>query len=214
LCIGADSVRELESSTRIDHVSIPANPGGQPEETIMHFTPDTHAYPRKKHIAIKTIMAVASVLIAVLFTASALPASAASLSRSVEVDSPPSQVWSAIGQFCAIRDWHPAIGTCTEDGKVPSTRTLVTKDGKATFVELQTALDQGKHEYSYTFVSSPLPVSNYNSTLKVAAKGGNRSVITWSGEYTPDHGKEAAAVEALAGIYESGLQAIKVRFEK
>jgi len=177
--------------------------------------PNTHAYlPSKKHVAAKTVAAVTSVLIAVLLTAWALPASAASLSRSVEVDSTPSQIWSAIGPFCAIQDWHPAIGTCTEDGKTPSTRTLVTKDGKATFVELQTAQNPQMHEYSYAFVSSPLPVTNYRSTLKVTAKGGDRSVITWSGEYTPDHGKEAAAVEALSGIYESGLQAIKIRFEK
>ena len=74
-------------------------------------------------------------------------------------------------RFCAIRDWHPAIGTCTEDGKSRSTRTLVTKDGKATFVELQTADSQEKHLYGYTFVSSPLPVSNYKSILKVTAKG-------------------------------------------
>jgi len=143
----------------------------------------------------------------------ASPASAASLSRSVEVDGPPSAVWSAIGPFCAIRDWHPAIGTCTEDGKTPSTRTLVTKDGKATFVELQISSGREKQRYSYTFVSSPLPVSNYRSTLKVTARG-TGSVVTWSGDYTPDQGKEKDADGALSGIYETGLQAIKVKFAK
>lgn len=140
------------------------------------------------------------------------PASAASLSRSAEIDGTPAAVWAAIGPFCAIGNWHPAIGNCTEDGKSPPTRTLVTKDGKATFVELQTANSPRKHLYGYTFVSSPLPVTNYHSTLKVTAKGSNHSVVTWSGDYTPDQGKEKDANDALAGIYESGLQAIKAKF--
>ena len=144
----------------------------------------------------------------------ALPASAASLSRSVEVNGTPAAVWAAIGPFCAIQQWHPAIGTCTEDGKSPPTRTLVTKDGKATFVELQTANSPQKHRYGYTFVSSPLPVTNYRSTLKVTAKGSDHSLVTWSGDYTPDQGKEKDADQALSGIYESGLQAIEAKFAK
>ena len=56
----------------------------------------------------------------------------------------------------------------TEDGKVPPTRTLVTKDGKATFVELQTVRSDTKHFYTYQ--STPLPVTHYTSTIKVAAK--------------------------------------------
>ncbi len=159
----------------------------------------------------KTVVPV-SVLI--LFAGSIFPASAASLSRSVEVEGTPPQVWSQIGDFCAIRDWHPAIGSCTEDGNTPPTRTLVTKDGKATFVEFQTAVSQEKHLYGYTFVSSPLPVTNYKSILKVSGKGRGHSQITWSGDYTPDAGKEADAAAALSGIYETGLEAIKAKFAK
>lgn len=156
----------------------------------------------------------APVSVFILLAGSIVPASAASLSRSVEVDGTPTQIWSQIGDFCAIRDWHPAIGSCTEDGKTPPTRTLVTKDGKATFVEFQTAVSREKHLYGYTFVSSPLPVTNYKSILKVSAKGRGRSQITWSGDYTPDAGKEKDADAALSGIYESGLDAIKAKFAK
>jgi hypothetical protein len=161
-------------------------------------------------------MAKAAVPVAVfvLLAGSIVPASAASLSRSVEVDGTPAQIWSLIGDFCAIRDWHPAIGSCTEDGNNPPTRTLVTKDGKATFVELQTAANREKHLYGYTFVSSPLPVTHYQSILKVTSKGSGHSEITWSGEYMPDAGKEKDADAALSGIYETGLAAIRARFAK
>src|SRR3954466_11736875 len=110
-------------------------------------------------------------------------ASAASLARTMEVNAAPAAVWSAIGGFCAIKDWLPPVGICIEDGKTPSTRTLVTKDGKAAFVEKQTARNDGEYSYSYSFVSSPLPVTNYSSTIKVTARGEGASVITWTGTY-------------------------------
>jgi hypothetical protein len=108
----------------------------------------------------------------------------------------------------------PPVGICIEDGKTPPTRTLVTKDGKAAFVEKQTARNDAEHSYSYAFVSSPLPVTNYSSTIKVTAKGEGTSVVTWTGTYTPDSGKERDASEALNGVYEAGLSAIKARFAK
>lgn len=150
---------------------------------------------------------------AALLGACAGSAAADTVSRSVEVEATPAEVWSMIGPFCAIQDWLPPVGTCTEDGATPPTRTLVTKDGKATFVELQTARDEARYSYSYTFVSSPLPVSNYKSTIAVTANASGGSTVTWSGAYTPDTGKEAAAKEALSGIYDAGLSTIKSKVE-
>jgi hypothetical protein len=140
--------------------------------------------------------------------------SAANLTRSTEVNAAPSAVWSVIGSFCAIKDWLPPVGICIEDGKSPPTRTLVTKDGKASFVETQTARNEKEYSYSYAFLSSPLPVTNYKSTIKVTAKGDGVSVVTWTGAYTPDLGKEKDAVDALTGVYESGLAEIQARFKK
>jgi hypothetical protein len=139
---------------------------------------------------------------------------AATLSRSADVKASVSAVWSLIGPFCAIKDWLPPVGQCIEDGKAPPTRILVTKDGKAAFVETQTSRSDAEHSYSYTFLSSPLPVSNYTSTIKVTAKGEGSATITWSGTYTPEHGKEKAASEALGGVYEAGLAEIQARLAK
>jgi len=158
--------------------------------------------------------AVMSACALVFLGAYAAPASAATLSRSVDVNGTPAAVWAMIGPFCAIKDWHPAIGACTQDGAAPPTRTLVTKDGKATFVETQTARSDATHLYSYTFKSSPLPVTRYASTIAVTAKGDGMSTVTWSSTYTPDPGKEKDANDALTGIYDSGLGAIKARLAK
>src|SRR3954470_12901110 len=145
----------------------------------------------------------------VLVSAGTAPAFAATISRSADVKASASAVWTLIGPFCAIKNWLPPVGECIEDGKAPPTRILVTKDGKAGFVETQTARDDAEHSYSYAFLSSPLPVSNYKSTIKVTAKADGSSTVTWSGSYTPDDGKENAAAEALNGVYEAGLAEIK-----
>ena len=172
------------------------------------------ARPAPGRPAANPVRAVLFITAIVFIAANARPASAASLTRSVDVDAPASDVWSAIGPFCAIQDWHPAIGSCSEDGKNPPTRTLVTKDGKAKFVELRIGVNAKARQYSYAFVSSPLPVHDYRSTIAVTARDSGHARITWSGQYTPEPGKDGEAAEALGGIYESGLQAIKARFGK
>jgi hypothetical protein len=169
---------------------------------------------QKQSMIPRLIKGVVPAVALLLLSAANLPASAASLSRNVDVEGSPSAVWSVIGPFCAIKDWLPPVGTCTEDGNVPPTRTLVTKDGKATFVEIQTARSDTAHFYTYTFRSSPLPVTHYESTIEVTANGNGASTVTWRGTYTPDPGKEKEANDALAGIYGVGLDAIKARFAK
>src|SRR3954449_2132862 len=127
--------------------------------------------------ALKTIEFVRyAALCAVALGLGTFAASAANLSRSMEVNGGTATVWSAIGAFCAIKDWLPPVGMCIEDGKTPPTRTLVTKDGKAAFVEAQTGRDDRSYSYSYAFLTSPLPVSQYKSTIKVTARGEGVSV--------------------------------------
>ncbi len=123
----------------------------------------------------------------------------------IDVAAPPEKVWAMIGPFCSIKDWHPAIGKCTEHNGV---RTLVTKDGAGTFVEKQTANKPSSMEYSYEIQKSPLPITGYKSTLKVTKKG-EGSQVEWSSTYTPDKGKEDAANQAISGIYQGGLDSIQ-----
>ena len=165
------------------------------------------------------VAACATAAVALSATA-ALPARAASavaaptsLTRSVDVKGSPAVVWAAIGPYCAIAEWHPAIASCKADGKSPPTRTLVTKD-KAMFVELETARSDANHLYSYTFITTPLPVSHYTSTLKVTPKGADMSTVTWSGSYDVEPANTQAANDALVGIYESGLASIKAKLDR
>ena len=125
------------------------------------------------------------------------------------VSGTPSDIWAIVGPFCAIKDWLPPVGSCTQTEDSPPVRTLVTKDRQATFVERQVTRSDKEHFYSYVFVSSPLPVSNYESTIKVTALGQSQSTVTWSASYTPDTGRDVDAKEALRGIYAAGLMSIR-----
>jgi hypothetical protein len=162
----------------------------------------------KRNIRIAALGALAGVSLNVS------PVSATTLSRSADVNGTVSAVWSMIGPFCAIKDWLPPVGTCTEKAGPAPERTLVTKDGTATFVEAQTARSEADHSYSYTFKSSPVPVTDYISTIKVVAKSDGVSTVTWSSTFVPNAGKEKDALEALTGIYEAGLTTIKSKFAK
>ena len=137
----------------------------------------------------------------------AAPAYALDIGRTVEVDAKPSAVWAAIGDFCGIGAWHPAVAKCEEaeaDGK--TRRTLTLGDG-AMIVEELVAWDDDAMSYTYTAVEGPLPVDNYESTITVT-EAGEGSQISWTGSFDAKGATDAEAEEVMLGIYDAGLKGI------
>jgi hypothetical protein len=117
----------------------------------------------------------------------------------------PEAVWKKVGDFCGIATWHPAIEKCvlSDDGKM---RTLSLKGG-GTIVETLVSRDENAHLYTYKIVSSPLPVSDYVSTIKVLPEGSG-SLIVWTGNYKAKGASDADAKTTIDGIYKAGVDAI------
>ena len=117
----------------------------------------------------------------------------------------PEALWKKIGDFCGIANWHPAVEKCvlSADGKQ---RTLSLKGG-GTIVETLENLDDANHAYTYTIISSPLPVANYHSTISVSVdpKG---SSLKWVGQYDAKGASDADAKKVIDGIYEAGEKAL------
>lgn len=138
------------------------------------------------------------------------PALALEVRQSVEVAAAPEQVWRAIGDFCSIAEWHPAVARCAageQDGV--ALRTLTTVDG-AVLVERRVQHSEEGMSYSYQIVESPLPVADYEATLAVMdSAGGSR--ITWSGDFAAAGASDDQALAVISGIYEAGLAALKER---
>ncbi|WP_336487960.1 SRPBCC family protein [Methylobacterium nigriterrae] len=147
-------------------------------------------------------------LLALTFASVSLsPALALEVSKSFDVAAPPAKVWQTIGDFCGIGSWHPAIEKCEpsmKDGK--PVRTLSLKGG-GTIVEEQLARDDKKMDYTYTILQSPLPVSDYKSTIMVMPSGSG-SKVQWQGTFKAKGADDAKAKEVITGIYDAGLSAI------
>ena len=140
----------------------------------------------------------------------ATPAFALEAAKTVDVAASPEKVWQTIGNFCGIADWHPAITKCMpgeQDGK--PTRLLTLKNG-ATILEQQTARSDPTMRYSYTMLQTPLPVSDYHSTILVTKKGSG-SEITWKGTFDAKGASDADATKAIQGIYDSGLASLSAK---
>ena len=141
-------------------------------------------------------------------------ASATDVSNAVQIKTTVDKAWAALGDFCGIKDWHPAIANCVVSEKDGAKiRTLTTKDG-AVIVEKLTQWDDAGHAYGYAILESPLPVANYVSTIAVkdGAEAGT-AAITWSSTFDPKGASEAEASKVIGGIYDAGLSSLKAKLE-
>ncbi|QXI36769.1 SRPBCC family protein [Pseudomonas xantholysinigenes] len=116
------------------------------------------------------------------------------------------RVWQLIGGFDALPDWLPFIpeSALSEGGRV---RTLKSVDGD-TIIERLLDYNEAGRRYSYTILSGPAPVRDYQSTLRVVAAGSGARV-EWSGSFVPEGISDAEATALFTTIYEDGLAALK-----
>ena len=134
-----------------------------------------------------------------------------SVTKEATVATAPKDVWAKIGDFNGMNTWHPAVAKSEivtgKNNEPGAQRKLTLADGAAITEELA-ARDDAAMSLTYTIVESPLPVTDYRSTLSVAADGAG-SKITWAGTFKPAAGTEAAkASEIVGGIYQGGLDAL------
>ena len=130
---------------------------------------------------------------------------------SQELPVPAQAVWSVIGGFNGLPDWHPAVEkseTKTEEGARIRTLSLA---GGGQIVERLESSDENERTYTYSILSGPLPVADYTATIKVRDSGIGCS-IEWSSEFTPSGAPEGEAVAAIRGVYEAGFENLKKMF--
>ena len=137
------------------------------------------------------VMKLALIAFAALLFGSAA-ASAITVKKRTEAPGLPPQIWEIVGDFCAIKTWHPVVEDCvqTKEGDVVF-RTLSLKGGGTIKEKLTATEDNG---YSYEIIESPLPVRNYNAKLWVEeSEKSNRTVIHWDAEFDANGASDDAA---------------------
>jgi hypothetical protein len=142
-----------------------------------------------------------------------------------EVAADPAEVWAAIGDFQDM-SWHPAVHSTTGEGgnDIDATRQLVLgAEGGPTIDEVLYKYSAEKMSYSYRITAvkvEVLPVTNYSSHLTVKPRDGGGALVEWRGAFyrgypnndPPEELNDAAAIAAVTGVYQAGLDALVERF--
>ena len=88
-------------------------------------------------------------------------ASASALESSMSATSSQSadELWSKVSDFCAMPSWHPRVAQCdlSADGRTRTVRYYGIND---VAVETLDNRDDADRSYTFTTVSTPLPVAN------------------------------------------------------
>jgi hypothetical protein len=83
----------------------------------------------------------------------ATSAHAITVKKRTEAPGLPPEIWEIAGEFCAIKNWHPAVAECEETKEGDATfRTLTLKDGGKIKEKLTGSDDLS---YSYVITGSP-----------------------------------------------------------
>lgn len=149
-----------------------------------------------------------AVATATLFAFGITSASAITAQKRREAPGSPAEIWEIVGDFCAIKSWHPAVAECveTKEGDVVF-RTLTLQDG-AKIKEKLTGTDGTS--YSYEIVESPLPVKNYTSKLWIVEDDEDeRIAIYWKSEFDAEGASDEDAKKTITGILNDGVAGIK-----
>jgi mxaD protein len=186
----------------------------------------------------KKILQFFAITLAVLpMIASAHGPTRQSVKESVFINASPEKVWAVVSDFSAIDKWLPPVASVEMLSDTERKLTLKS-EGHPTITEKLEKLDNDKMMLIYkiedmsviktiTFNSKDtpyytLPVNNYKSWLSVKAKDGG-SEVTWKGKFyrsflenppVPEGQSDKDAVNAIKGVYTSGLNNLKAILEK
>jgi hypothetical protein len=167
----------------------------------------------------RALILILTVLIAYSSSSSAHGPSRKKVIITKDIAATPEQVWQVIGNFQDM-SWHPAVVmTEGKGGSEPgATRILVLGNGGKIHEKLEKHNGE-KHSLFYRISEvdvKVLPVTNYSSWINVTAtEGGSR--VKWKGAFyrgypnnnPPPELNDKAAVDAVTGVYQSGLDNLK-----
>jgi carbon monoxide dehydrogenase subunit G len=146
------------------------------------------------------------------------------VSQTVTINAPAAAVWAKIGNFDALKDWHPAVESSSADkGNEEGSVRVVKLKGGGEITETLNKHDAAGMRYTYRVRDGgdALPVTNYSSTIEVRADG-DKSIVEWRGAFyrgfpnndPPPAKNDEAAEKAVTAVYSSGLAQLKALMEK
>jgi len=155
------------------------------------------------------------IFVLALFGCNSMPSATDKLSveRTLVVSATADEVWAFAGGWTSLDNLVPAaIASILSNGnEVGSFRQVNLKGGG--IVE-ETMITKSETRYTYIITKSPLPVSNYRSTLEVKDLGNGKSEFTWRSVFFADSVSNAEATNIIAGLYEGALEVLQNKYNK
>lgn len=133
--------------------------------------------------------------------------------ETIQLRAPAQDVWSVIGNFGGLADWHPAAVACVLSERGADTIRTISIPGGGTLVERLQAHDDDAMSQTYSIVDGPLPVGNYVSTIRVLPETDTSCRVHWAGRFEASGAPDEVAQKVVRGIYTAGLSALGERFD-
>jgi Polyketide cyclase / dehydrase and lipid transport len=171
----------------------------------------------------KTKVMLAAGALALLPLSSFAERSLLSVVEIVDINAKPSAVWEQIRNFDGLPKWHPAVAksriVAGKNNEPGAARELTIKDGPMLTDEL-ISLNDERMFFTYRLVESPLPVTDYLSSVSVKPRGAGSEVIwtvTFKRKNASDspaaNESDAGGMDLLGGVYRAGLDNLKKMLE-
>jgi len=133
----------------------------------------------------------------------------ASVKVNDHVEASADAVWDLLGDFGGVTRYSKGIESCSVEGEgVGAVRTLCMPGGIQLQERLE-AFDAAARRLQYAIIGdSPLPLSDYLSTIQVS-EDGDDCTIDWSSTFELEGVSEEQAQAMVEGIYRGGIAGIK-----
>ncbi|MGC9964263.1 MAG: SRPBCC family protein [Syntrophobacteraceae bacterium] len=135
------------------------------------------------------------------------------VSMSTRINASADKVWKPLRDFNGLPVFIAAIKKSTMEGSgVGALRTLTIEGGGPPIVEKLEKFDDQAKTLSYSIVTSPLPVTEYFSTVEVTDLGPGQCELKWYSTFQPKDVPEPEAVKIVEGVYSGAFEGLKKLF--
>jgi hypothetical protein len=127
--------------------------------------------------------------------------------RYVDVAADPASVWTAVGAFGAIAEWHPLVSACSLSLVDQRERRTLTLGDGSVLVEDRTDDGLIPFRYEYCILAGPLPVQAYEAQFSVVSVRQGSQVL-WRGHFEALGVADDVARAKIDEVFRLGLDAI------
>ncbi len=123
------------------------------------------------------------------------------------------EIWKTLSSFRNVEKYIPLVKSSTVEGSgVGAKRTCIIPNesgGEEKIEEELKSFDNDAKTFSYSITSSPMPLENYLSTVRVKDLGNGRCEVEWSSTFEPKGMPEEEVAKMINGIYATAIDGLK-----